>query len=315
MRPGWGSTAATLRVPRRRLQRRQRHTGSRRAFVDPKLTERFTLIFLVPNAAAKILCIDNTPTFPQYTLSADARTLEALSKTVGPLGSELDVFLEKQRLWLGIDIGFIHVVSTNSILLLRHHDVPGQDEDLIISRFMMTSNAPPHLRLNLPRERTTVHEAIKAKGKGIINVSDLDSDSEEVEVTHEKHRCDVTASPPRRQRPRLAVVTTLEPCSTDDNDLLTVDSPPPSELSLFFTLTSTPSSSVHTSPSPSPTSPIVALPSRAQLPWPQELYVVNVIAGMLKMDSEDVVGTHAERFAQVFGAKVVYKPSTYDDQV
>ncbi|KAJ7698141.1 hypothetical protein B0H17DRAFT_1197109 [Mycena rosella] len=290
-----------------------KRTGSWRAFVDPKLTERFMLIFLVPGAAAKILCVDNVPAFPQYTLSADARTLETLSKTVGPLGSELDVFLEKQRLWLGINIGFIHVMSTDSVLLLRRRDVPGQDEDLVISRFMMTSNTPPHLHLNLPRERAAVGEAIKTKV--IINVSDSDSDSEEVEVTHEKHRRDVTASPPRCQRPRLAVVTTLEPRSMGNDDLLTVDLPSPSALSLFSTSMLTPSSSVHTSPSPSPASPTVALPSRAQLPWPQELYVVNVIASMLKMDSEDVTGTRAERFAQVFSAEVMYKPSTYNDQV
>ncbi|KAJ7693042.1 hypothetical protein B0H17DRAFT_1200107 [Mycena rosella] len=40
--------------------------GSRRVFANPQLTERFTLIFLLPNEGPKVLCIDRVPTWPSY---------------------------------------------------------------------------------------------------------------------------------------------------------------------------------------------------------------------------------------------------------
>ncbi|KAJ7693043.1 hypothetical protein B0H17DRAFT_1200108 [Mycena rosella] len=221
----------------------------------------------------------------------------ALSEGLDDL-DKLDVLLHKQRVWMGINITFVHTVSTDSVVMLRRRGTPGQHEDKMIQKFISDDSAA-HLRLNLHQERAAVRTTTKARG--LITVDDSDSDIEVIKEPKVSRKRDYRAdgSPPlRRQRRRLSVLSVDSPVATMD------DSPQPSTISLV-----SPTSSFPSTPSPSPA--VLDL-SKSPPPWPHGMFVVDVVGGMLKMDT--LSGNRAMRFGQAF-SRAEYKPSTYDDQV
>ncbi|KAJ7653051.1 hypothetical protein B0H17DRAFT_1147185 [Mycena rosella] len=214
--------------------------GSRHIFANPQLTEQFTLIFLLPNEGPKVLCVDRVPRWPSYQLSADPKTLVALAMALSEDLDDLDelnVLLQKQRVWMGINITFVHTVSTDSVVMLRCHGTPGQHEDEMIQKFI-SDNSAVHLRLNLHQERAAVQTTTKARG--LITVDESDSDIEVIKEPKVSRKQDygVDGSPPlRRQRRRLSVLSNGPVATMDDSpqpSTISLVSPPPHSLRLHL---------------------------------------------------------------------------------
>ncbi|KAJ7188079.1 hypothetical protein C8R46DRAFT_1023557 [Mycena filopes] len=221
--------------------------STRRPFANARQVERFTLVFLT-GAAPYILSVDasqiRSPRFPVYQLSADTKTQETLRSELqddeGFPITQLDMYLTRQRLWLGIDIDYVHTVSTDSFLILRRRGVHGPDDDKTIEAFL-EQPSPAHLRYNLPAERAAVRASLKSKAAIII---DSDSEVEVVEerrgkgrgkrvVDNDNDKSQSLSRPSRR--PRLSINTAI---ARDADISSSASSVPPSAL---FTASSTPS--------------------------------------------------------------------------
>ncbi|KAJ7908433.1 hypothetical protein B0H13DRAFT_2497087 [Mycena leptocephala] len=295
-----------------------RSGATRRAFADPRQVERFTLVFLT-GGDPQILSVDASQIqevrWPAYQLSADKKTCDTLGSDLAV--DQLDTFLSRQRVWMGITIDYIHTVSTDCALILRPRGMYGPQDDDTIERFLPESS-PPHLRHNLPAERRAVRTKLKTlKGKAKVKIFTSDSESEgEVEITAVsimgKRRVEDEDSPgpPRpHQRPRLMIDTALSSAGSSPSRPLTLDSPtspPPSALSL--------ASVSHSSASEPPTPVLDYIPTSAIRPakWPEGMFTVDVVNGFLQMASEDLAKMNREaRFVHVF--KKPYKSATYDD--
>ncbi|KAJ7869369.1 hypothetical protein B0H13DRAFT_2063290 [Mycena leptocephala] len=176
--------------------------------------------------------------------------------------------------------------------------------------------ADPHLRYNLKAERTAVRMTLNAiRGNTPLIILDSDSDNE-MEVSA------VTAAPTSRkrrikreddalsrapQRPRLAINTDVVSAGcAPPLSAFSTDSPPPSALSLY-----SPSLSSASEPA-TPLEP--SEPSAPALKWPGGMYTVDIVDGILRMDSQELAGMNrGPRFIHVF--KRPYKSATYDDNV
>ncbi|KAJ7755546.1 hypothetical protein B0H16DRAFT_1828888 [Mycena metata] len=284
-----------------------RNGGSRRPFADKSQIERFILVFLT-GAAPCILSVDasgiKSPRWPTYILSADDKTLAELASELldsdGFPVTQLDLFLHRQRVWIGIDRDYPHTVSTGDVLILRRRGVHGPQDQTTIDKFL-APDAPAHLRYNLPRERAAIRNALK----DVITV-DSDSDVELPEVARQgkgrkgkgkrKARSgdddEVLVLSPRRPRLNIQTSGLIVPSTSTTNS--SAASPPPS--ALFLRSASTTSSM---SEPPTPLEDFIQLPERNA--WPSGMYTIDVVAGFLRIESDAVTGTLPSRFNQVFG--------------
>ncbi|KAJ7033256.1 hypothetical protein C8F04DRAFT_1261066 [Mycena alexandri] len=291
-----------------------RNGGGRRAFMNSSQAERFTLIFFT-GAEPRVLSVDasriNSPRWPIYILSAD-------DKTVADLGSELkddegfpitqlDVFLHRQRTWMGIDRDYPHTVSTGNVIFLRRRGVHGPQDQATLDKFL-PNTAPAHLRYNVPHERAAIRDTRKLKN---IIVVDSDSDAEVLVARGKINKRRAVSSDGDNvvlvspHRPRLSINTNdLVPGGSTTTSRT---SPPPS--ALFLRSASTTSSA---SEPPTPLlEAMVQLPVKDK-PWPFGLYTVDVVMGFLKIDSTK--GLLKDRFHAAFntpGKTVEFKQATY----
>ncbi|KAJ7487332.1 hypothetical protein B0H11DRAFT_2012127 [Mycena galericulata] len=306
-----------------------RQGPGRRPFADRRQIQRFTLLFFTGGDEPILLSVDGSDLsgWPSYQLADDEKTLEALraDKTLAGLDTDLhqlDMFLHRQRMWMGIDINHLHTVSTDCILILRPRGIRGPNDTKIISTFL-PEEAPAHLRYNLPRERAAVRATLKERSS---TKEDNDSDSDVEIVTsvglqkgkkREPVRdCDSEAAPRPRQRPRLSITTTI-PARGSSSAPITIDSPPPSALSLTSVGRSSSLSSMPSSPIPSSATDRHGRRRQQGVKpsWPYGMYVVDMAQGFIDMDSPAFKTQRlhrGERFTRVF--KATYKPSTYDNQ-
>ncbi|KAJ7766048.1 hypothetical protein B0H16DRAFT_1687100 [Mycena metata] len=289
-----------------------RNGGGRRAFMDRTQAERFTLIFFT-GAEPRVLSVDvsriNSPRWPTYILSAD-------DKTIADLGSELkddegfpitqlDLYLHRQRTWMGIDHDYPHTVSTGAVMFLRRRGVHGPQDQATLDKFL-PDTAPAHLRYNLPRERAAIRDALKD-----VIVINSDSDGEKKRKGKSKRRAtssrtdNVVLVSPRR--PRLSVKTSGLVVPRSSTTTSSTTSPPPS--ALFLRSASTASSA--SEPGTPSLDAMLRLPAKDK-PWPFGLYTVDVVAGFLEIDSTK--GFLPDRFHAAFdppGKTVEFKPATY----
>ncbi|KAJ7703758.1 hypothetical protein B0H16DRAFT_1829511 [Mycena metata] len=289
-----------------------RQSGNRHPFADPRQIKRFTLLYLT-GGAPHIISVDASQLtavpWPSYQLSTDHKTCWSIGDDLQP---DLELFLERQRMWMVIDIDHIHAgLTTDGVIVLRRRGHPGAKDDELIDKFLpatTTTTTVSHLRYNLKGECSAVCSALsKVKsGAPLIILSD-DSDNE-LEVS-----AVTTSVPPRKrrikshgdinphlpQRPRLAIDTNVDVVGTIPSTT-TTDSAPPSVLSLF---------SPSISSASEPSTPIEA-PK-----WPDGMYTVDVIAGFLRMDSEELahMKNRAAKFFHIFDR--IYKSSTYDNNL
>ncbi|KAJ7759414.1 hypothetical protein DFH07DRAFT_772225 [Mycena maculata] len=298
--------------------------GVRRPFVPLGQTRRFVLLFLT-GAAPVILSVDASGLhdWPSYRLSEDEGTLTKLRRrrgleTLGTTMLELETFLQRQRRWMGVDLTHVHTVGTNAVLILRPLGVEGKEDADAIKSFLPEA-APVHLRYNLPAERAAVRRDLKAKG----NQGADDSDSD-VEVVREiavgepsskaqgKRKAE-TPSPKRPyQRPHLSITTSFTGGDSADEPV-TIDSPPPSALSLLSAAPSSASSAAPSSPRSSPSPPPPPHTQERDRRWPYGMYVVDMADGFKDIDDMRTLRIpRPERFKRAF--KAPYVSSTYDNQ-
>ncbi|KAJ6463106.1 hypothetical protein DFH09DRAFT_1295913 [Mycena vulgaris] len=249
--------------------------SSRRPFTDPRTVERIIVVYFDEDGVAHTFFIERCLHWPTWRVSEATGVFAVLLADV----SVLDLYTPKYKTWITIGADFVHQVTTDCVIMLRKRGVRCIDEDKVIESFYPTT-APPHLRYNLPAERTAVRKehtrrkATSATAAGLGHKSDDESD-EEIEVVHEvrknkralKEVEDASFLPPR-QRPRLSITTDV--IVVDD------DSPPPTTTSSVFStasaLASTSSAATTPASSPHPAS----APLAPLAPWPAGLYVVDM---------------------------------------
>ncbi|KAJ7166266.1 hypothetical protein C8R46DRAFT_1035532 [Mycena filopes] len=154
-----------------------RQSGGRRAFVDRRQVERFTLVFLTetgPRIISVNIADNATLRWPIWDLARDTQTQSALGDDL----RLLDVYLEARGLWMGVDINHLHEVATDSVLILRRRN--GPDDDDTIERFLPRV-ALPHLRYNLAGERAAVRKQLRV----IKNSADAPGNEARVGRKHE----------------------------------------------------------------------------------------------------------------------------------
>ncbi|KAJ6464031.1 hypothetical protein C8R45DRAFT_1107603 [Mycena sanguinolenta] len=277
-------------------------TVARRGFADPQQVRRFTVVYFDKNdEAAKHRVIQDCPDWPQYSFNAEA--LEKLGDNI----MELEMYSSKHGVWIAIDISYVHTLSTDCTILLRRAGIRGRDEHKTITTFISTPT-PPHIRYNLPAEKSAVRSEYK-EADVVISDSDSDTDvkrkrkmrtvkpsTEVIDISDSDSDVVVTSRPPR-QRPRLTI---------DTSPRLSASSSSASESpSTLFSAGPSTSSSTSTPAPPSP------LPS--QHVWPYGMYTVDMVSGFMAMDSEDLKAVpQPQRFRQVYNAP--YAKSTYGDQ-
>ncbi|KAJ7737336.1 hypothetical protein B0H16DRAFT_1730399 [Mycena metata] len=291
-----------------------RQGGSRRAFADRRQLQQFTLVYLTGTSTRYIVAVDASKStavqWPSYQLSTDEKTCTALGDN---LQSDLDLFLERHRMWMMVDTDHIHTsLSTDYVIILRCRGIQGPDDDKFVDKFLPPIPPVSHLRYNLTQEHAAVHTALnKVKGSvkagaAIIIVSD-DSDNK-LEVgpitaapcKHIKREYDTTSRLP--QRPWLTIETDVD-IGIGSAAPTTTNLPPPSALSLY--------SPTLSSASEAPT-PVEY--SKPPLNWPSGMHAVDVVTGFLAMDSKELAGMkRGARFVQVF--KRTCKSTTYDNNV
>ncbi|KAJ7844438.1 hypothetical protein B0H13DRAFT_2364255 [Mycena leptocephala] len=194
---------------------------------------------------------------------------------------QLDTFLSRQQVWMGITIDYIHTVSTDCVLILRPRGMYGPQDDDTIERF-------------LPESSLHISATIYPPNAGLDSESEGEVEVTAVSITGKRRVEDKDTPGPSRphQRPRLMIDTALSSVGSSPSHPLTLDSPtspPPSALSL--------ASVSHSSASEPPT---------------PGMFTVDVVNGFLQMASEDLAKMNWEaRFVHVF--KKPYKSATYDD--
>ncbi|KAJ7270451.1 hypothetical protein C8J57DRAFT_1468491 [Mycena rebaudengoi] len=256
-----------------------RREPGRLPFVDPRVDERFPLIYWdQANELPKVIFVDSIITWPTFVLAHNPSTLARLGTNI----IQLELYCPQYTYWVAITVDFVHEVASNSPIL--------------------PPPAAPHLRYNLPRERKLVRE----KYKEITSVETDGGDSDDSEVVVIKETIDLSqskgkkrarqasntpSSPPLRHRPRLNTNRSSSPLSAVSTSSESVPS-------------STADTSAPTSPSTSTSSP----------PWPADMFVVEMAQGFHTISTGlKNLKNRGARFVHVFGKE--YRPSTYDDQV
>ncbi|KAF7356124.1 hypothetical protein MVEN_00943000 [Mycena venus] len=272
---------------------------SRREFADPRQVQRFTVVYFDEDQQpAKARVVDECPKWPTYTF--DPATLAKMGKDI----FELELYSSAHGVWIGIDINYVHLVSTDCVILLRRTGIHGLDEDKTISTFMNKSN-PPHIRYNLHGERATVRADYKKKVEIVISDSDSDADSDvQVIRTTLKRPIKQEKPSPPRSRPRLMIDTSPRAISPALSSA--TSSTPFSALSVI--------SSASTPQTTPPLSPMLPLsPTLSSQAWPHGMFAVDMVHGFMQMSSDELKSIpQSQRFRQVFGQE--YHKSTYGDQ-
>ncbi|KAJ7216342.1 hypothetical protein GGX14DRAFT_604413 [Mycena pura] len=276
----------------------------RRNEEERRRVERFTVAYLTGEKEAGTRVVDLTTlsglTWPFYQLDRDPETIDYLGNTL----NDLQVYMDSITSFVGIRADYLHTVKTDGVLILRRRGSVGPRDDKILHGFL--NQAVPHLRHRLPQERTA-REALKAVGTH----SDSDSDVEVSDVRQGKRRAHHMSPASENggrihRRPRLSIDTAVPATSSSSSaSALTVDSAPPSALSLA------PSTASSASDPASPTSSEVFVSDIRPMPWPQGTYVEDVVPQFLKMHSSEFAHLlRGPRFELIFQRP--YKSATYD---
>ncbi|KAF7311126.1 hypothetical protein HMN09_00656800 [Mycena chlorophos] len=267
-----------------------RKSNGRRPFDNTAVSHRFVLLFLTGAEKPPVFSINfsSLPTleWPNYRLSEDARTLSMLGD--GDRNA-VQFWVARMGLWMEMSLDETHTVHTDGVLVLRWRGARGPNDQVTMDKLLKPDES--QLRHNLVNER-----------KATANMLRIDDSDPESEPAPSKRVG--STSPPgtaRKKRPRL-----VSNSSSSDSS----SSPPMSALSLTTT-SMLPSAA--TTPAPSPTLSTVSLPAslptsrhparrRRGTQWPHGWHVVDLQAGLLRMDSVDCARIKVEHaFMQVFG--------------
>ncbi|KAJ6466395.1 hypothetical protein C8R45DRAFT_1106635 [Mycena sanguinolenta] len=272
------------------------------------VSRRFIIVFWnEENMPHRVMCIEDVPSWPRWRASEATGILAALLGN----NTKIDLFFQKYKSWVGIELEYVHLVSQDCIVMLRRRDVECYDFVATVRKFFPDSINILH---NLPGERTALRRLYKRSG----TTADKDKEDSDVEIVEELHQKRIKdeedEEPARRQRPRLHINV--------DPDIIVIDddagTPP------LTTATSASSSLAPSSPylivDDDDDAPLLAPPSSALLSappsgirWPAGVHVVDMIAGFQMMDSPLLAGlSREERFKRAFSER--YNASTLTDQ-
>ncbi|KAJ7664797.1 hypothetical protein B0H17DRAFT_1211152 [Mycena rosella] len=169
-----------------------------RGFVDRQYVQHFMLVYFDrDDELATMVDVDECPDWPAYTF--DKEMLVRLGTNI----FDLERFSPEHGLWIWMNIHYVHVVSTDGVLVLRRRGICGFDEDTTLST-VFPKTKPPHIRYNIAKECSALCSQYK-KSKGmVIVVSDneaSDSASEVEFVLHKRMIKQEKGASPPRQRP------------------------------------------------------------------------------------------------------------------
>ncbi|KAJ6601869.1 hypothetical protein DFH09DRAFT_1069420 [Mycena vulgaris] len=282
--------------------------GSRRQFVNHRQVESWQQI--QTGSDPRILSVDASELtmvpWPSYQLSTDAKTRKALGTN---LQQDLDLFLERQRVWMNIDATFIHSVSKDCDFVVRRRGV-----------HVLATHSAGACTLTLQPEGGTHSTLNTIKDNIPLIILDPNADNDmKVSVitatfTGRKRRIkcedDTLPHPHPPQRPCLAINTDISAGCVPP--LSGTGLPPPSTLFLYSP--SLLSASEPTTPL-EPSEPVTLLePSMPALKSPGRMYTVDVVNGILHMNLQELAGMNwGPRLVHVF--KRPYNLVMYDDNV
>ncbi|KAJ7796097.1 hypothetical protein B0H14DRAFT_2620228 [Mycena olivaceomarginata] len=286
LNPTWMSQASGTRPANDTFNTRQ--PALRRAAVDPSTDAK----------SPKIFGVTECPSWPEFRLSESTDTLGLLSTHL----SAVEYYDVRFRLWTRVNIDYTHILTQNTYLLLRRVGVSGLDESKMIDH-LVNLPGPQHIRYNLPAERDTVCEKIKARRHKPRHVSDDEGSELEVSEVFIKSEPGLETT-----RPSLRILTER----ATDYICLDIDSAPSS---LPSASSRSSRSSRSTTPSTTPTTPIESLsPIPIPRKWPSGTYTVDMANGFLRMEAPELGHLPiATRFQRVFKTDSPYKARTYSD--
>ncbi|KAJ7510672.1 hypothetical protein B0H11DRAFT_2269258 [Mycena galericulata] len=277
-----------------------------KAAVDLATLHRFTLIYWDHEEKdALILGVTECASWPNFRLSQAPNVLALLGCNLGAV----EFYDVRYRLWVRVELDYIHVLTNNTYLFLRRVGVSGHDQQRLIDQFV-NSPGPQHIRYNLPAEREAVRSKLKAR-KLKQRVLDSDSEVEVIESSTMKSEADDEVVVVV-ERPVLRIVTggtIADPIRLDQH------------LAPSSSSSSSPSSSSfsYQSPSTAPTTPLSSLTPPPSAPeattrWPKGMYAVDMANGFMQMEAPELQHVPiAGRFQQVFKTDWSFVPRTYAD--
>ncbi|KAF8140761.1 hypothetical protein K438DRAFT_1995668, partial [Mycena galopus ATCC 62051] len=152
----------------------------------PTESKRFILVFWSGiNLPHRVLFVEHAdiPSWPKWHVSDATPTLASM------LGTDLDVWLPKFKNWAAITPSSPHVVSSESVVMLRRRDLDCYDFEATMHLFY-PENTVIHMRQNLPGERAALRGRYKPLKNKILqsSVADSDSDVEVIDSVHKSKR-------------------------------------------------------------------------------------------------------------------------------
>ncbi|KAJ6492699.1 hypothetical protein C8R47DRAFT_1214015 [Mycena vitilis] len=294
---------------------------------------------LAPNytasAAPVIVSLQDFPHWPTWALGDSAQLLVRF----GIEGEIIEHYDEKINLWIETNIHYRHTLSADGHIFLRIPDAPCAKFDEIFSS--VTAKAI-HVRNNLPGDRHSVRQQIRAGKNETIEIDSSDDEK------HKRKRRKISKRAPSlsdddEDAVEIVAEVVAEPAlparaDDDDNEFpQTVSIPSGSKTRPTLhiaipTSVGTQRSSAAPSTTSSATflspfaisrssSPATSAPSSSARPspsidlsqnFPAGFYVMEVVAGFRSMRSPDLQDLRiAERFQHVF--RRTYKKQTYSD--
>ncbi|KAK7448507.1 hypothetical protein VKT23_013769 [Stygiomarasmius scandens] len=276
------------------------------------VNHNFWLVFYTQDSEMPLVqYIQVSRGWPNWSLLTDGLLLPSLISDYNPdRPPHIENFDIKCHWWSVISLEHVFHVSLDCTLVMRV--VPVKDCKNLDNIIRTVDAAIPsvlHMRTNMRGERSGVHNLLadcKGKGKAktidVIDISDSDSDSD-------------SQLPKKRKRPN-----SLTPSHSYSTPSLTSTSSLSSSSSTPSTRVSTPSAlgddliptGVIIWDPYHPDRDLSLPPVLAMCPWPQGMYVCDVVSGIQQMESPELRAQFKEigdRFVAVFGRD--WKSSTY----
>lgn len=287
------------------------------------------------------------PEWPKWKISDSPDVVQRLGN------GRIDFYDQDFKIWVECPFSYPHTMRTDCYLLLRRQGVRCQD---LAKHLLTAARVPSTSRVYMSSVRKSLHvrtKSLKRRGKDQTAGSEEESEGEvefvedtctwlhfllitrlySISLDRPKHKRvkSESAEPTRPTLPRLKIPHT--PSGLSSNSPISIlDTPPPASGSA----TSTDSTSSFFLPSPlPPVSPVlssIASPSPTPRlsptivgppplidngePWPYNMYVFDVDAGLKKMKALMLArgGNYAQRFTAAFNQPAPVT-STYYDQV